>query len=544
MTRAVIYCRVSTDEQAQRGYSIPDQLRELREYAGREGLEVVDEIVDDGYSGASPDRPGLHRIMGMAEAGETDVVLALKRNRLFRSRLYRLLWDRDLKDLGVELRALDDTGNRFGDAMTDEFAEWDREQITERTMRGRLQKARSGRLIPAYSPGMGYRYNADRTGLVVDPEEMAVVLRIFEGIAGGATIHSVTTGLNRNGVPGPRSVKYRNGAPRWNRVTVRSIVLSDLYLPRTAEEVAGMVAPDVAAGLDGDARYGLLWFGKKGGTPFSAPEPIAIPVPESGLPRDLVERARDAIKENRRTSYNGGRLWTLSGGVARCQECGSRMETSTASGGKSSGQYHYYRCGRRYGSTSMGAGFGPCENNKHVRAEEAERLVWEFAVYLSTSPGVLGDLLDREIAALQERTRGNPDRERARLEGRLDEIEAERIGFLRQNARGVLSDAELDRELGRLSSEREEAGKRLEAATDLLGQIRNLEDLKAQMFLRYLAPEGPALMEHWPPEQRQRLYRDLGLAVYLGAGEPEIRWSFSGNSTTSSPGGTKSTRTC
>ena len=108
----------------------------------------------------------------------------------------------------------------------------------------------------------------------------------------------------------------------------------------------------------------------------------------------------------------------------------------------------------------------------------------------------------------------------------------------------MISEAELDRELGRLGSERGEAEKKLEAATDLLGQIRNLEDLKAQMFLRYLSPEGPALMEHWPPEQRQRLYRDLGPAVYLGAGEPEIRWSFSGNSTTSLPDGTTSTWRC
>jgi hypothetical protein len=192
----------------------------------------------------------------------------------------------------------------------------------------------------------------------------------------------------------------------------------------------------------------------------------------------------------------------------------------------------------------MGAGFGPCENNKHYRAEPVEQAVWEFAVYLSTSPGVLGDLLDREIAALRERTRGNPGRERARLEGRLDEIEAERTGFLRQNARGVISDAELDRELGRLSSEREEAEKRLEAATDLLGQIRDLEELKAQMFLRYMSPEGPALMEHWPPGQRQRLYRDLRLTVYLGADEPEIRWSFSGNSTTSSSDGTRNSWMC
>jgi hypothetical protein len=97
---------------------------------------------------------------------------------------------------------------------------------------------------------------------------------------------------------------------------------------------------------------------------------------------------------------------------------------------------------RRYGSTSMGSGLGPCENNKSVRAEEAEQQVWEFAVYLATSPAKLGVLLDREIAALRERARGNSlDRERVRLGRRLDEIEAERVGYLRLNARGVLSDS-------------------------------------------------------------------------------------------------------
>ena len=80
--------------------------------------------------------------MELADSGKIDVVLATKRNRLFRSRLYRLLYQRDLEDLGVELKALDDTGNRFGDAMQDEFAEWEREEIANRSRRGKLQKTR------------------------------------------------------------------------------------------------------------------------------------------------------------------------------------------------------------------------------------------------------------------------------------------------------------------------------------------------------------------------------------------------------------------
>jgi site-specific DNA recombinase len=91
--RAILYARVSTEEQGKTGYSISDQLRELRAHAARQGYQVVEEAVDDGHSGADPHRPGLRRVMEVAERGAIDIVLAKKRNRLFRSRLYRLLWD-------------------------------------------------------------------------------------------------------------------------------------------------------------------------------------------------------------------------------------------------------------------------------------------------------------------------------------------------------------------------------------------------------------------------------------------------------------------
>ena len=56
--RAVLYARVSTDEQARHGYSLAQQLEALREYAGREGYEVLDEVADAGERGAYLERPG------------------------------------------------------------------------------------------------------------------------------------------------------------------------------------------------------------------------------------------------------------------------------------------------------------------------------------------------------------------------------------------------------------------------------------------------------------------------------------------------------
>ena len=60
--RAILYARVSTDEQARSGYSLAQQVDALREYAAREGYEVIEEVQDAGQSGASLERPGMDRV--------------------------------------------------------------------------------------------------------------------------------------------------------------------------------------------------------------------------------------------------------------------------------------------------------------------------------------------------------------------------------------------------------------------------------------------------------------------------------------------------
>jgi site-specific DNA recombinase len=72
--RAILYARVSTDEQARSGYSLAQQLEALREYAAREGYEVLEEVVDPGQSGASLERPGKRwRCLSGARTGPRQV---------------------------------------------------------------------------------------------------------------------------------------------------------------------------------------------------------------------------------------------------------------------------------------------------------------------------------------------------------------------------------------------------------------------------------------------------------------------------------------
>src|SRR5215218_2926984 len=258
MMRAALYIRVSTDEQAKTGYSIPDQRRELERYAKLHNFEIVDTLVDDGYSGASIDRPGLRKVYEMAESGQIDVVLATKRDRLFRNQLYRLTTDNDLQEYGVRLVALNDTGNKIGDSVLDSYAEWERETFIDRSRAGKRERARSGKVVPAGKRSLpyGFRYNTDRTNYLPDPVTMPVVRRMFGMMAKGSSLHEIKATLDRDGIPTPK------GSPHWNKITIRRYLLSDLYKPHTVEELRTLgVSADVLDRLDPGKQYGVWWFG-------------------------------------------------------------------------------------------------------------------------------------------------------------------------------------------------------------------------------------------------------------------------------------------
>ena len=70
--RAILYARVSTQEQAAKGYSLAQQLEALRSFAAREGYEVIEEVEDRGQSGASLERPGMDRVRDLVAAGNVS----------------------------------------------------------------------------------------------------------------------------------------------------------------------------------------------------------------------------------------------------------------------------------------------------------------------------------------------------------------------------------------------------------------------------------------------------------------------------------------
>ena len=109
--RAILYARVSTDEQARSGYSLAQQIEALREYAAHEGYKVLEEVSDPGQSGASLERPGMDRVRDLVAAGGVSVVLAQDRDRFAREPAYHYLLRREFEEHGTKIRALNDEGD-------------------------------------------------------------------------------------------------------------------------------------------------------------------------------------------------------------------------------------------------------------------------------------------------------------------------------------------------------------------------------------------------------------------------------------------------
>ena len=109
--KAILYARVSTEEQARSGYSLAQQIEALGAYAAREGFEVLEVVRDPGQSGASLARPGMDRVRDLVQGGGVSVVLAQDRDRFAREPAYLYLLKQEFEQRGTRLRSLGDRGD-------------------------------------------------------------------------------------------------------------------------------------------------------------------------------------------------------------------------------------------------------------------------------------------------------------------------------------------------------------------------------------------------------------------------------------------------
>ena len=190
----VAYCRVSTGEQAEFGYGLGAQERAIHESCERRGWRVHQVIRDEGETGKTLERPGLHRALSLIAAGEADGLVVSKLDRLSRSVVDFGLLLEWFREAGATLVALDldvDTSTPGGRLVANVFAsvaEWERDTIAARTRDGLAAARLQGR--PTGRPA------------VADDSELAE--RIQGLRAAGLTLQAICDTLNAEGIPTPR----------------------------------------------------------------------------------------------------------------------------------------------------------------------------------------------------------------------------------------------------------------------------------------------------------------------------------------------------
>ena len=532
--QVVLYARVSTDEQAHSGYSLRQQIERLRKHASDEGYEILEEVTDAGYSGASLQRPGMDRVRNLvqnSEAGGVSVVLAQDRDRFAREPAYVYLLREEFAERGCKLRSLNDRGDdspegELTNGILDQLAKFERAKMMERTRRGKRRKAREGRITTTRA-AFGFDYNATRDGYVVNPDQMEVVRRIFY-MAGveKTTIYAIKQDLERRGLRTP------SGKTGWDHNFIRGFLLNDLYKAHTFEEIRQIVSPELAARLDPEARYGVWWFEKKAferklvskngpeGRRYKysykvkerAPENrIGVPVPDPGIPRGWVDAARKALKNNRRPARAGDRKWELSGGLLRCAECDRVMSARTSSKPKIGRTYLYYVCvAGAYHKRDT------CSARKHHKAEEVETRVWDAVSRVLKDPERLRAGLDHMLEQESRGTCSDPATETERWLEEISEVGRKRARYQEMAAERLIDFEELRTRLAALEDTRKAAERELRTVqrrTERLAQLKRDRDSLLESYAGLL----PEAIDALGSEERHRVYRMIGLEAHLAS---------------------------
>jgi DNA invertase Pin-like site-specific DNA recombinase len=368
-----IYARYSTD--LQREESIEDQVRACQRAADAAGLGPARVFADAGVSGASmARRPGLADLLDAVESGRVGAVIVESLDRLSRDQAdLALIW-RALKTANVRLitasegEIRDDAAGIMQVGLRSIVGTLYLKDLADKTRRGIEGVVTAGR--HAGPPPFGYRLKAGgQPGeLEANPEQAALVLRIFTDYAAGLSPRAIAKALNAEGRPGPRGAAWRNTTIYGDPKKGTGILWNALY---RGERVWNRQRK-VKNPATGTARMVL--------NPQSAW--VRIAAPDLALIDTTLAAAVEARREGASAPGQGNSASARAcrpgrplSGLMACGACGANM---TLAGGEP----------RRYGC-SAAKETGACGGVGYIRADIAEaRLFAALKHQLLSAPAI------------------------------------------------------------------------------------------------------------------------------------------------------------
>jgi site-specific DNA recombinase len=381
---AAIYARVSTTEQADKGYSLPTQLEACQGLSLKHGYTVPDRhIFVDDYTGMSLNRPEFTKLRDLVAKQLVVAVLVYDLDRLSRKLAHQLLLSEEFEHAGVLLHVV----TMPEGAKTPEsqllsnvrgiIAEYERAKILERTARGRRRRAQEG-YVPSGQQPYGYLYvkHADKGAhYEIQPEEAALVQRIFRlCVDDGLSAYAIAALLTREGLPTPHDQQRTLPARVWHHSSVVHILRNTAYVGTMYDgkkrRVAGKSNPDRKTRWQRVPRE--EW------TAISVPAIIDPAMFEAAQAQ--LEHNRKHARRNRKHDY------LFVNGRLRCGQCGCVMYGATREGGPGT-----YRCTR-----SPFQDIAAPHGKRHVQATAIEPVIWATVERALNNPALIAAELERQ----------------------------------------------------------------------------------------------------------------------------------------------------
>jgi DNA invertase Pin-like site-specific DNA recombinase len=428
-----LYARKSTDTEDKQVLSIQSQLTEVREFATKQGLEVVQEF-QEARTAKAPGRPVFDEMIKRIEKGEASGIISWHPDRLARNSIDggKIIY---LVDTG-KISSLSFPTYSFEASAQGKFmlniifgqSKYYVDNLSENTKRGLREKIRLGE-YPAFAP-IGYLN--DRGKIIIDPATSPLVQNLYALCAEGRyTVDEIRKLATASGLVSKRAkrpLSYSN---------VHRILTNPFYL-------------------------GLFVYK---GEIFQGKHPAIIN-------KELFDKVQEILRFRSRPSYDKKHYFVFRGFI-RCAECGSQITAEIQKG------HHYYHCCKKRDPCSQSSVFLREEN----LAQQIKEAIAKIALNDKEYNWMISEL-ERERALLVAEKVHN----RISGEMKAQEVEDQLKRLLGMSLKGIITDEEYKEKKAELLNRKFDISEKGDSNGDWLEHLKNFLTLAHQAS--YIAAEA------------------------------------------------------
>ncbi|KKR71508.1 MAG: Resolvase domain protein [Candidatus Roizmanbacteria bacterium GW2011_GWB1_40_7] len=497
LKKVAAYCRVSTEKQADE-QTIDVQKRFLQEWADANNAIITQWYLDDGWSGDTLDRPELDNLRSEVGSGIWDAVVFIDRDRLARTLSYQEYVIRELLEKTIDVIFLnnplaEDKQTRVLQQMYGIVAEMERINIAERMRKGKIHKAKSGKLIGHQAP-YGYKYQlimgTEGGFFKVCEPEAEIVRMIFHWVADeGYSMRRVVKELYELGIKPPKGKR-----DSWPKSSIARMLNREDYIGISYYNRREAVAPRNPIKFE---KYRRVKKSSRRKRPRD--EWIAIPVPRI-IDDDLFHRAKQRMLENFLYGKRNKQYEYLLTGKVMCA-CGAKRV------GDGVREHHYYRCAARIYNYPVVTDKCKYEG---VNAEILDAMTWNKLLELLSQKSLIKSQAQK-WGEKQGKTVDKSKEGLTRLKSALEKLTDEEKRYTRAFASKLIEFEHYKNEMQEVKAKREAIELEIknfdERVPDEAVNLDSFEDICDTLY---------HTLKYAPASDRQEYIRNLIVSIYVG----------------------------